>query len=335
MNVNKWNDLAHDFNNSKIYHTYEWGVLLSETCRHTIFYLQENDGIFPIALIKSHIFGNRLISLPFADYGGPCAQNQETTKSLILKTQELAQILKVDYIEIRHPDESSFKLFEEENFIRRDEYFTFIINLTIKLSELWKNIGDKNRNMVRKAEKNNIQVLTASSKNDLKTFYGIYLETMKNLGSPPQPFTFFSKMWDLFYPEHLVLPMAIYDGECIACGICFTYKKIIHHAYSCMLRDYSNLGGNVLIQWWIIKYGHDHSYTIMDFGRTRENAGNFRFKKHWHGQMIKMPYFYKFVNGKLDERQEIKYKSISNLWRRYMPKFLAQRIGPWLIRQIG
>jgi hypothetical protein len=48
-----------------------------------------------------------------------------------------------------------------------------------------------------------------------------------------------------------------------------------------------------------------------------------------------MPYFYQFYKKELKERQEVKYQRISNLWSRYMPEPIANRLGPWVIKQIG
>jgi hypothetical protein len=74
MNSKNWNKIV-DSDNSKIYHLYEWGTLLNEVHGHKLIYLEEDKGVFPMAYVKSFIFGNRLISLPFADYGGPCTND--------------------------------------------------------------------------------------------------------------------------------------------------------------------------------------------------------------------------------------------------------------------
>ena len=335
MNLNEWDKLTANFENSKIYHLYEWGVLLNKVCNHKIFYLTESEGIFPLALIKSRLFGDRLISLPFADYGGPLATGKDTIESLVSKSIKLAHGLNLDFMEIRCPDQRYFEIFETQGFIRREDYFTYILHLNNNLDELWKNIGDKNRNMVRKAEKNNVQIKVASTENDLKEFYYLYLKTMKKLGSPPQPYQYFGNMWQMFYPQHLILPMATYENKCIACGIFFLYNRTIHHAYSCISRQYLNLAPNDLIQWWMIKWGTEQGYVSLDSGRTRAGAGNVLFKKRWGGKCVVMPYFYKFFKHELDERQEIKYKNLSKLWSKYVPNAAANRIGPWIIKQIG
>ncbi|MFC1864231.1 GNAT family N-acetyltransferase [Chloroflexota bacterium] len=335
MNSREWDGLIGHQDGSKIYHLYEWGILLNEVHGHRLVYLVENGGVFPLALVKSRVFGNRLISLPFADYGGPCAKDRKTAEALVLKAEEIALELDVDFMETRCPDKDYSGIFEKEGFVRRDDYLTYLLSLDKELDELWRGIGDKNRNMVRKAERNNVEIKVAANKDDLREFYTLYLKTMKKLGSPPQPFKFFERMWSLFYPENLLMPMAMHNGKCIASGIFFLHNGIIHHAYSCSLREGLKLAPNDLIQWQVIKLGHEQGFKQLDFGRTRGDAGNVLFKRRWGAEVVKMPYYYKFYNTELKQRPEIKYRNLSTLWSRYMPAFIANRIGPWLIKQIG
>ena len=334
INPKKWNEIV-NHNNSKIYHLYEWGRLLNDVHGHKLIYLEDDKGVFPLAYVKSFIFGNRLISLPFADYGGPCANEKETADTLVARTEDVAEELDVDFIEIRSPDEKYFDIFEKHGFVRRDDYFTFILDLDREVEDLWKVIGRKNRNMVRKAEKNGVEIVEAKNKNDLGIFYELYLKTMKKLGSPPQPYKFFETIWNLFYPRNLIILLATCNGRCISGNLFFIHKDTIHHAYNCSLKEYLGFGQNNLLQWYIIKWGSEKGFKHLDFGRTRENAGNVLFKKRWGGELVKMPYFYKFYKKELKEREEIKYKGLSELWSKYMPEFVANRIGPWIIKQIG
>ena len=335
MNSAKWNEIVSNNRERKIYHTSEWSNLLKETYGYKMFWLSEGEALLPLALVNSFIFGNRLLSLPFSDYGGPCAQITENVQVLLSRSDRLAQELGVDFLEIRAPDKRYFDTFTALGFLRRDDYYTFILPLQRKLEELWKGIGDKNRNMVRRAERSNVKVVPAQSEADLRVFYKLYLKTMKKLGSPPEPYKFFSRLWDIFYPDNLLLPMAVYHEKCIAAGIFFLHNGCIHHAYGCSLREYLTLSPNDLIQWHIIHWGHEKGWEYLDFGRTRKSAGTWLFKKRWGGEPVVMPYFYRFYKRELKQRQEIEYEWLAKLWRLLMPEFLAERIGPWVIRQVG
>jgi len=335
VNSREWDELVRAQDDGKIYHLHEWGALLSEVHGHKLIYLTVNEGVFALALVRSRIFGDRLISLPFADYGGPCASNPATAQSLVREGDALAGQSHVDFLEIRSPAEAHHHILEEEGFQRRDDYFTYILPLDSKLDELWRGIGDKNRNMVRKAERNNLEIRMAADRDSVREFYRLYLKTMKKLGSPPQPYRFFGRMWDLLHPDRLIMPMAMHDGKCIAGGIFFVHNGVMHHAYSCALREYLSLAPNELLQWWVINWGNKQGYRELDFGRTREGAGNVLFKRRWGGKLVNTPYFYKFYRRELKERQEVKYKNLSKLWSKFMPESVAGMVGPGLIKQIG
>ncbi len=335
MKAKEWDRIAENCPTSSIYHLSAWGTLLEEVHRYPLIYLQEDDGIFPLALVKSRFFGNRLISLPFADYGGPCFQNEDAATRLVASCQDMARQQNVALVEVRCPDPRYAEALERQGFIKRCDYLTFVLPLDKSRDELWRGIGDKNRNMVRKASRSGVEIATAENEKDVAAFYSLYQRTMKKLGSPPQPERFFRRMWDLFYPDHLTLPLATYKGSCIAAGIFLLHNNVIHHAYSCSLKQHLNLAPNDLIQWSMIEWGNERGFRSLDFGRTREGEGTVLFKRRWGGDAIKMPYYYKFYGKELKERQEIRYRRLSDLWARCMPGFLANRIGPWLIKQIG
>ena len=132
-----------------------------------------------------------------------------------------------------------------------------------------------------------------------------------------------------------MIPLASYDGKCVAGALAFLTSDRIHVAYGCSLSEYLPLAPNDLVWWHAIKWGSEHKLSCFDFGRTREGDTNVVFKKRWHGEAIKMPYFYKFFGKTLRQRQEIQYRKISHLWSKYMPEFVANKVGPLIIKQIG
>ena len=302
---------------------------------HELFYLKIDKSIFPVACVKSRIFGKRLISLPFADYGGPCAQDESTAERLILECLEKAQVLGVDFIEVRSPNNRYFECLEKHGFMRRDDYLTFVIRLNRGAEAAWKQMTHAKRTNVRKAQKSGVEIVEAANKSDLRAFYRIYLKTMKRLGSPPQSYRYFERIWDLFYPDFMRMPLARYAGEYIAGGLGFVHGDTIHLAYGCSLPEHFKIHPNELITWHSIESATERGLKCVDLGRSRQGEGTTRFKKEWGSEPVIMPYFYKFYGKKLDERQEVRYRWASRLWSRFVPEFVASRLGPSIIKQIG
>lgn len=310
--------------NESVFQTEGWLETLKKTHGYRIFQLGQ--GSVSLALIKSKIFGNRLISIPFSDYGGPKTKafNQ---KELLEETIDITEKLGVDFTELRTP------LFKQNltGFSRRNDYCTFILNLQEKNIE--SRLEKRVRNGINKAKREDVSI-NIGQKENLAEFYDLYVSTVLRLGSPPQPRKFFDIMFREL-GEEVQLVFASIGEKKIAASIFLTHGEDSYFSYSCSLKDYSNCRANDLLLWEAIKRFSSHGFKRFHFGRTRPNSGVYFYKKGWGGNEFPMPYFYIFNKRVLQERQEVTYKKASELWRRAMPKSLATRLGPKLIRQIG
>jgi len=336
MNSSRWNKIASKSRDSSIYHLREWGKILEEVHGHEIYFLENKNTIFPLGLVRSAIFGNRLISMPFADYGGPVTIDKGSVGEILEEVEEVAGELKPDFVEIRAPAKEYFDLLTSKGYERRVDYCTFLLSLEADEEELWKGLEKRTRNGITRSKKEGLSAKRAESHEDLLDFYFIYLKTMKNLGSPPQPFKFFKGLWDEFAKkDSMRIYFANFDSRPIAAMMFFTYGNKIHYSYSCSLYEFRTKRANDFLLWHAISTFSSEGFERFDFGRTRFNSGVYKYKRGWGGREVEMPYFYKFLRKRLEERQETKYKTISEFWSRYMPESLARRIGPWIIRQIG
>lgn len=337
ISKNVWNELVKADKNSTVFSFYEWCEILENIQKQKCIGIKNGDSLLPLSLVKSVIFGNRLISVPFADYGGPITKNFNENEfiGVIKKTKELADSLNVDYIEIRAPNTKFENLLLTEKFEKRIDYYTFKIPIDKSEEELANFIGKNRRYEIRKSKLNNIEFRVADSINDLKIFYELYLKTMKKIGSPPQSLNYFESLWKQFFPNQITIPFAIYKQKVIASGIFLHYNGLVHHLYSCSLEKYNGLGANELILWNMMLKGKKMGHKLLDMGRTRKNSGVWTYKQKWNGLLVEMPYYYYFVNKKLKQRDEERFNLISKLWSKYMPSYIARYFGPWIVKQIG
>jgi hypothetical protein len=332
-----WNELVKADKNSTVFSFYEWCSILEDIQKQKCIGIKNGDTLLPLSLVKSAIFGNRLISVPFADYGGTITKNfnEDEFVGIIEKTKELADSLNVDYVEIRAPNQNFENFLLKEKFEKRVDYYTFKIPIDRSEEELKKFIGKNRRYEIRKSQIKGVEFRVADSIEDLKFFYELYLKTMKKIGSPPQSLIYFESLWKQFFPNRITVPFAIYKQNVIASGIFLHYNGLVHHLYSCSLEKYFGLGANEFILWNMMLNGKKMGYKLLDMGRTRKNSGVWNYKQKWNGILVEMPYYYYFVNKKLNQRDEERFNKVSVLWRRYMPNYLAKIIGPWIIKQIG
>src|SRR5947209_284764 len=84
-----------------------WLQVLRYGLRHEPFLLEasadgQTRGILPLAYVQSLLFGRFLVSLPYLNVGGVIAADAEATRRLIDAAVELADDLRVRYLELRH-----------------------------------------------------------------------------------------------------------------------------------------------------------------------------------------------------------------------------------------
>jgi FemAB-related protein (PEP-CTERM system-associated) len=338
IDKDEWNTIVKEDSNSTIFHRYEWGSIMETIHNQNFFCLKQRNCIFPLSYVRSIIFGDRLISMPFGDYGGVSCKNVNLNdvNQLISETKKIADELDVDFIEIRAPAASYIPFFEKNGFLKRNDYITFKLDLQKGKDELWSGLDHKRRNVIRRANEKELVFSEGDNSGALKEFYQLYIRRMKGIGSPPQPFKYFEMLWSEFYPDHLKIPLThTKDGDTIACGLFLLYRDTIYHLYGASSPEYWELKPNDFLLWNVIERNSGGDYRTLDLGRSRLGSGVYLYKKKWGGTEIQMPYLYYFRKKELKKRQEIQYERFSALWSEYMPIFLSKLIGPWLIKQIG
>ena len=340
-----WNKFVKTNPYATPYHLWEYGKSLSLTYGYKRFYLiaKENEeivGILPLIQVKSFLFKDKLISLPFCEYGGQLSESNHVARSLWKIAIKVAGKLKVDYIEIRNP--SNVPDIDEYYRIRR--YVTFKIDLTKSKENLWLNLDKKTRNAVKKAMKNRVKVEEAKNEDDLKLYYRLYLKTQKRHGSPPNDFRLFCNIYRQLQPMGVMkILLAKYQEKAIGGIIVFHFNSIIYWWGNVTEPSYRHLNPTNLLLWKMIEWGNENGFKIFDLGRTRRGTSIYHFKSGWGGKEIVLQDYIYFLNrnahtnGKehmLPDPYQGKYRFLSKVWS-LLPTMLTEKIGPRIISEIG
>ena len=85
---NEWDNFVMASPSGTFFHLYEWQTVVRSALGHRSFMLAARGpegvrGVFPIALVRSRIFGDCLVSMPLAVYGGICASDSDAYFSLL------------------------------------------------------------------------------------------------------------------------------------------------------------------------------------------------------------------------------------------------------------
>ena len=103
------------------------------------------------------------------------------------------------------------------------------------------------------------------TKEDLKDFHKIMIETGKRDGFIIRPLEYFEKMYDCLGPEHIKVLMAYYDGKANFWRNTNFYGNKTWYLYGASSNEHRNLMPNYLLQWKMIKMAIARHDDIYDF----------------------------------------------------------------------
>ena len=320
---NKWNDYVMNHPDGTFYHLIGWKNVVEKTYGHKSYYYmvlddKQIEGILPLFLIKSKLFGTKLVSLPFANYGGILTDNAEAEKLLVNKSKEVFKELNADYLEFRYLSEHNIE-------ITNKIYNTFILQLTLNPEELWNKFDKKVRNSTRNAIKSNLKFKIGPKY--INDFYRIYSKNMKEKGTPTHSFNFFRNIQNHLNTN---VSVVLYEDRVIASLFLLFYKNTVTAGWGSSLSEYLKFSPNNLLYWESIKYACGNNYKFFDFGRSRENVGTYDFKKKWNPEQKQLYYQY-FLNEnkEMPDTSQLnpKRKIFSKVWLS-LPNIMTNLLGP-------
>ncbi len=196
---------------------------------------------------------------------------------------------------------------------------TVIIDLSNSYEQIWgSEYTSNNRNMVRKAKKNNIEIIKTRGLNEILKFAELYRETMNNLNSDDYyKFSdeYFSNLHNLL-ATHYNLFMAYFNGNLIAGSLFLNYGKHFHYHLSARKKEFSQLAANNLIIDSAIKFAIENNFNYLHLGGgtdRKEDNTLFKFKKNF-SQELKEFYIGKKVHNK------VIYMQVINDWEKLYPE---------------
>ncbi|MFK8030975.1 MAG: FemAB family XrtA/PEP-CTERM system-associated protein [Gammaproteobacteria bacterium] len=328
----RWNACVAASDDATFFHKAEWYDVIVRAFRHTPYYLYtERNGavsaILPLFHTKSMLFGNSLASVPFCVYGGAVGEHAEDRQALIEEACRIAAELKVDFLELRNRSE------KEPGWPGKDLYVTFRREIDPDPDENLKKIPRKQRAMVRKGIKAGLVGREDQSVDDM---YSCYAESVRNLGTPVFPKKYFQILKEVFADDCEVLTIT-HEGEPVAGVMSFYFKDEVLPYYGGGKFAARKLYANDFMYWQVMENAREKELKVFDYGRSKVDSGSYRFKKHWGFEPVPLAYSYHLV--KADAVPNIspnnpKYKIFVDTWRK-LPVGLANRVGPWLARQLG
>lgn len=158
------------------------------------------------------------------------------------------------------------------------------VSMVLDTKELiWSNISSKNRNVIRKAQKNGVKVGHGKGISLLNRFMQIYNETMDNDNAAPYYYftTPFYQSIDENLNSNYEVFYAEYRGVVISMAIIIYANNKMHYHLSGSLKEYRNLAPTNLLLYEVACWGCEQGFVSFHLGGGLGSAEDnlFRFKQ--------------------------------------------------------
>jgi FemAB-related protein (PEP-CTERM system-associated) len=314
-----------------------WREIIANAYGHQTFYLAacqdgETAGILPLVHIRSRLFGNSLVSMPFQDYGGVVAGNQEAFQDLLDQALQLKKERAASFVELRYrEDPPSFAL---SGGTACGDKSTLILDISSGVENLWKSFSPKVRNQVRKAQKSGLAVQIGGAEL-LDEFYRPFAVNMRDLGSPVHHPKFFAEIFRVF-GDDVRLALIREGNETVGGLVVFFHKNMAIVPWASCYRGYFSKCPNNLLYWETMQYACARGCAQFDFGRSSPNSGTYHFKLQWGA--VPFPLHWRIYGaGSADHgtaqppTESRALRTASALWK-HIPVGIANAAGPRIRR---
>lgn len=328
-----WKDYVKKNSSCSFAHQIEWKSILERSFKQKPVYLlavEDNQvyGILPLFYYSSLLFGKFLVSLPWLDYGGACADSVEIQTLLIDNATEIAQQKGCRFLELRGV------VSREERLVTKTSKVTFILELEADAEKVWKKLDSKARNQVRKAQRSELTVYLGREEN-LDPFYSVFSTNMRDLGTPVWTKELFKNILT-YLPNSSEIALVKLRNKVIGGALILYFKDMMTVPSASSLSSFLRYCPNNILYWEIIKRGCEKGIKKFDFGRSTLNSGTFNFKKQWVKEPTQL--YWQYYLNKIKDLPELnpespKFSLSKKLWRK-LPLALTNFLGPKIIRNL-
>ncbi len=290
----------------------------------------------PASIAESLIFGRKLVSQPFSEYGGlladPSLRPADISQVYDLLDDYLRRQAKIRVLEM-HGSHGIAPHLRDERFAAQNPHHVAILSLDRPLDELWNKVVQYSvRKGVNKAIANGIEAFEECSETIIRErFFPLYLRSMKRLGVPPHSLAYFLACAE-FLGDRLKIFWARRDDDFLAGLLGFACGGRINITTIVSNEDAWKFSPNDAIHWAFIKWAVAEGFKFFDFGSVRYE-GQRTYKKKW-GTVFEDHAHYLLSRDGADvahatfSSSSPRMSRLADIWSNHMPDKLVQLAGP-------
>jgi FemAB-related protein (PEP-CTERM system-associated) len=317
---------------ARLYHRSGWARVIERSYGHVPRYLWARDesgvrGILPLVRFRGALGSRSLVSLPFLDEAGLCADTDEARAALWAVAGEAARRERAGVIELRQGDPSGLSLAPLASKV------SVMLELSGDAELMWKRLDPKVRNQVRKATSSGLTPAWCGIEG-LDDFYAVFAQNMRDLGSPVHARRFFAAILEEFAGDARVL--LVRDGaRVVAGGVCIVFRDTVLVPWASSLREWRSRCPSNLLYWEVIRSACDKGLRWLDFGRSSPGGGTYRFKMQWGGRERRLHWQVDPSDrASLLDSDNPRYRLMIQAWQR-LPVSVATSVGPFLRKYLS
>ena len=328
-----WDEFVLGCAQATFFHRAGWQKILRGVFRHDTHYLFAQgsagiEGVLPLAHVNSLLFGNALVSLPFAVYGGVAASNPEAAAALEREADALARRLGVAHLELRHVQP------RHADWPRQELYVTFRKPIAADDEANMLAIPRKQRAMVRKGIKNELRAEVDAG---VERFFALYADNVHRHGTPALPKRYFQALRDECGADCEVLTVVAPDGKPLSGVLSFYFRDEVLPYYAGADLAARDRAANAFKYWELMRRAAARGVKTFDYGRSKVGTGPYAFKKNWGFEPTPLNYEYQLYKRDAvpqNNPANAKFKLMIETWRR-LPLGVANWLGPYVVRNLG
>jgi FemAB-related protein (PEP-CTERM system-associated) len=287
--------------------------------------------------LRSAIFGNHLVSLPFLDGGGVLAENTDAEDSLLTEAMGLARRIGAAGIDLRCEREIS--AFEDsrtpQTATKHSRKVRMLRKLPASSADLGKSYKSKLRSQIGRPLKEGCTCKVGGLEL-LEDFYKVFLINMRDLGSPVHSKDLMRHVLEAF-PECSRIFAVYHSGRPIAASLVTGFNGTLRNPWASADRRYTAMSPNMLLYSRMLEFACDQGYQAFDFGRSTPGEGTFKFKEQWGAVAVPLHWYVLYTDGahaKPEGSPVERFKLAARCWSK-LPLAVTQLLGPRIRKYIS
>jgi lipid II:glycine glycyltransferase (peptidoglycan interpeptide bridge formation enzyme) len=263
------------------------------------FEIFELDGLYVHKRILP--FGRNFLYIPEADASKVTQGHLSDLKKLASEQNSIFARLEISDSFSENSDQMLRALGFIKAFEEIQPKWRQIIDISKSEQDILTQMKPKGRYNIKVAQKHSVKITHGNE--NLKTFYSLYLETVKREGITGRSLQYFKNMVDKFKDtDYLEIYLATYQDEPVAGALITFCDGLASYMYGGSSRSHKEVMAPYLLHWQIIQDALKRGCTKYDLlGRTKPGkegkwTGVTRFKEQLGGEAVEITGSYDFVH---------------------------------------